>query len=210
MTILDMLNSMNKNNLLMKKSLEIVKDDFTNLVNDNYELTVNEKGELSVKIPSLEKRDEYVYKNAREYEYPLLMCMRVPETSNVEKYNYLLSRFMDLYKDKLDLFFKDVNTIDKLKGNIIKTKNRIDYITYSSISTGIIGALLLCIFNLSETSKLVLIFGIIGFFILALLMQITKESAVKKVVDAYISLIKTEWYKKELTKEYTYLCNFIE
>ncbi|NSB63192.1 hypothetical protein DFR84_002637 [Clostridium beijerinckii] len=41
-------------------------------------------------------------------------------------------------------------------------------------------------------------------------MQITKENQVKKIVDAYISLIKTEWYQKELNKQYTYLCNFIE
>jgi hypothetical protein len=210
MTILDILSRLNDGNNLMNKSLEIIKDNYTNLVNDNYQLTINEKGELSVKIPSLEKRDEYVYKSAAEYPYPLVMCMKVPETNNVDKYNRLLSRFMDLFKDKLELFFKDVNTIEKLKENIVKTKERIDYITYASITTGAIGVILLCIFNLSETVNHVLITGIILFFIIALLMQITKESQVKKVVDAYIGLVKTEWYQKELNKEYSYLCNFVE
>ncbi len=67
MTILDMLNKMNGNNTLMAKSLEIIKDNYTSLVNDNYELTLDENRELSVKIPSLERRNEYVYKSVAEY-----------------------------------------------------------------------------------------------------------------------------------------------
>lgn len=210
MTILDMLNKMNENNKLMTKSLEIIKDNYTSLVNDNYELTLDENRELSVKIPSLERRNEYVYKSVAEYPYPLIMCMRILESSNVERYNYMLSKFMDLYRDKLDLLFKDVHIVDTLKAKIVKTKDRIDYVTYYSIATGAIGAVLLIIFNFTNNVKNAITIGIIVFFILALFMQITKESQVKKIVDAYISLIKTEWYQKELNKQYTYLCNFIE
>ncbi|WP_297427445.1 hypothetical protein [Clostridium sp.] len=209
MTILEMLNRINKGNNCMSKALEIVRDNFISLVNDNYELAINDNGELNVKTPSLEKRDEFIYKSIGEYEYPLIMCMRIPDTKNVDKYNFILAKFMDMYKDKLDLFFKDVNTMEKLKENIVKTKARIDYLTYASIFSGVLGAILLCIIDFSQTAKSVLILGIILFFIFSLVTQMTKENQVKKVVDAYLSVIKTEWYRKELSKEYAFLCNFI-
>lgn len=209
MTILDMLNKMNEDNKLMTKSLEIIKDNYTSLVNDNYELTLND-GELTVKIPSLERRNEYVYKSVTEYPYPLIMCMRITESSSVERYNYVLTKIIDLYRDKLDLLFKDVIIVDKLKAKIVKTKDRIDYMTYYSITIGAVGAILLSVFKFTDTLTHAITIGIVGFFILALVVQITKENQVKKIVDAYISLIKTEWYQKELTKQYTYLCNFIE
>ncbi|RII33446.1 hypothetical protein D2A34_17025 [Clostridium chromiireducens] len=207
MTILDMLNKINKNNKLMAKGLEIIKDNYTSLVNDNYELVINEDGELNVKIPSLEKRDEYVYKSIGEYEYPLVMCMRIPDTKNVDKYNYVLGKFMELYKDKLDLLFKDVNTIEKLKENVVKTKNRIDYTTYASIFLGVIGAIALCIVDFFPTTRSIFILGIILFFILSLVIQLSKENQIKKIIDGYLSVIKTEWYKKQLSKEYAFLCN---
>lgn len=210
MTILDLLNRMNAGNNSMEKALEIIKDNFISLINENYELVINENGELNVKIPSLQKRDEYVYNSISEYPYPLIMCMRIQEVSNVEKYKYILSKFMELYNDKLDLFLKDVNTVNKLKENIIKTKNRIEYITYASIVVGIIGAIVLCVFNLSETPKHVTVLGIIVFFITALVLQVTKENAVNKVIDAYLSVIKTEWYKNQLMKEQAFFCNYIE
>lgn len=210
MTILELLNRMNSGNKLMEKSLEIIRDNFTNLVNDNYELIINENGELNVKIPSLEKRNEYEYKNLCEYKYPLIMCMKIQELKNVEAYNFLLTLFMDSYKDKLDLLFKDVNTIDKLKVHIIKTKNNIDYITYASLVVGLLGALSLCIFNFDNITKITFITGTIIFFISSILMQAMKESRVKKVVDAYLTLIKTEWYKEDLMKQYSFLCNFVE
>ncbi|EHI98803.1 hypothetical protein CDLVIII_2140 [Clostridium sp. DL-VIII] len=210
MTILDLLSRMNTGNNSMEKALEIIKDDFISLINDNYELVVNEKKELNVKIPSLEKRDEYVYDSITEYPYPLVMCMRIQEVKNVEVYNLILSRFMEFYKDKLDLFLKDVNSVDKLKENIVRTKRHIDNTTYASIFVGVIGAIILCVFKLSETARYMSILGIILFFILALILQVTKENQVKKVIDAYLSIIKTEWYKKELYKQYAFFCNFIE
>ncbi len=210
MTILELLNRMNSGNKLMEKSLEVIKDNFINLVNDNYELVFNENGELKVKIPSLEKRNEYEYKNLSEYKYPLIMCMKIQELKNVEAYNFLLSLFMDAYKDKLDLLFKDINTTYKLKANIISTKNNIDYITYASLVTGIIGAISLCVFDLNNITKVIFITGTIIFFITPILMQAMKESKVKKVIDAYLGLIKTDWYKEDLLKQYTFLCNFVE
>ncbi|WP_238918618.1 hypothetical protein [Clostridium sp. YIM B02555] len=209
MTILDMLNKVNTGNNSMEKALEIIKDNFTNLVNDNYELVIRENGELNVKIPSLEKRNEYVYKDLAEYKYPLIMCMRVQELKNPEAYNYILTKFMELYKDKLDLFFKDVNTIYKLKDNIVKTKNNTDYITYSSMTMGVVGAISLCIFNFNDITRQIFILSIIVFFILSMVLQTTKENRVKKVIDAYLSLIKTDWYHEELLKEAAFLANFI-
>jgi hypothetical protein len=211
MTILDMLTSMHKNNGFITKALEIIKDDFTNLVNDNYELTINEKGELMVKIPSLEKRDEFVYKDITEYQYPLVMCMRISESKNVERYNFMLGKFMELYKNKLELFFKDVNTVDILMEKIKKTKNNIDNVTYTLIVVMILGGLSLCIFpNMSQTVRFVFISATVLFPIVSLTMQFAKEGQVKNVIDGYISVIKTDWYRKELKKQYVFLCNFME
>ena len=210
MTILNMLISMHTNNTLITNALEIIKDQYTSLVNDNYELTLNEKNELAVKIPSLEKRNEYVYNSIAEYEYTLVMCMRMSESRNNERYNFILGKFMELYKDKLEVFFKDVNTVNTLKERIIKTKENIDYVTYASIIVLVLGAISLCIFpSMSQIVRCVLIIGIAIFSIIALVMQFTKEGQVRNVIDGYISLIKTEWYEKELKKQYVFLCNFI-
>lgn len=210
MTVLDMLINMHKDNILITNSLEIIKDDFTSLVNDNYELTINEKGELLVKVPSLEKRNEFVYTSVTEYQYTLVMCMRISESKNTDTYSFILGKFMKLYKDKLELFFKDVKTVDTLKERIIRTKENIDYITYSSIVVMILGAISLCIFkDLTQIVRCVVILGIVLFSILSLVMQFTKEGQVKKVIDGYISVIKTEWYREELSKQYIFLCNFM-
>lgn len=210
MTILEMLNNKYENNKLMLKSFEIIKDNFTNFVNDNYELTINENKELMIKIPSLEKRNEYVYTSIVEYEYTLVMCMRISEMRDAGGYEYILSKFLELYKDKLELIFKDVNTIDKLMEKITKTKSYIDYLTYASMGLVILGLLSLCIFTkMSPTTKNAFIAGMILFSIISLVGQFTKENQVKKVIDAYISVIKTEWYSKQLMKEYAFLCNYM-
>ena len=210
MTILDMLVSNYKDNTLITRSLDIIKADFISSVNDNYELTINEKGDLMVRIPSLEKRDEFVYKTATEYEYPLVMCMRISGTKNPEKYSFMLGKFMELYKDKLELFFKDVKTVDTLMEKIKKTKNYIDYATFFSILIMAFGAISLAVLkNMSETSRFVVVSLTVLFPVISLLLQFSKEGQVKKVIDGYISLIKTEWYSKELMKQYIFLCNFI-
>lgn len=210
MTILDMLKNKNQNEQLIKKSLDIIKDNYTSLVNDNYEIVLNVNNELSIKIPSLQKRDEYEYRDISEYEYPLIMCMRISEKRNSDVQNYMLSKFMELYKDKLELLFKDVQTIDNLKDKIKATKTRIDYITYISIAIVIFNGILVCaLSNLSGTKKVLLIVMMIGVLIFSLYEQFTKETQVKKILDGYISLIKTDWYRRVLMREYIFLCNFV-
>ena len=210
MTIVDMLISMHESNSLITKSLEIIKDDYTGSVNDNFELTINEYGEAVVKIPSLEKRSEFVYTSITEYEYPLVMCMRIQESGGKEKYSFILGKFMDLYKDKLEIFFKDVRTVEILKERIVKTKANIDYATYTSMGLMIItGLFLIFASNISQLFRGGLIAGIIVFALTPLILQFTKEGQVKKIIDGYLSLIKTEWYSKQLYKQYVFLCNFI-
>lgn len=209
MTILEILSSKYEHNGLMKKAAQAIKDNFINLINDNYEIVINEKGELDVRIPSLEKRDEYVYKSISEYEYGLVMCMRISEIKKEEAYDYILERFMELYKDKLELYFKDVTTYNTLLDKIKKTKNNIDNVTYALTTVVVLVAISLCIFtNIPSILRSVLILGMILFSIMSLAGQFTKENKVKKVIDAYISVIKTDWYRKQLQKEYAFLCNY--
>lgn len=210
MTILDMLVSTNATNGVIAKSLEIIKDYYIGAVNDNYELTTNELREVVVKIPSLEKKNEFVYTNITEYEYPLIMCMRISESNTKEKYSFIYEKFMELYKDKLELFFKDVKTVEALKERIVKTKANIDYATYISMALMVITGLSLII--LSDLTPLVrgtFITAIVVFGISPLILQFSKEGQVKKIIDGYLSLIKTEWYSKQLNKQYVFLCNFI-
>lgn len=210
MTIVEMLISMHESNSLITKSLEIIKDDYTYSVNDNFELTINEYGEAVVKIPSLEKRSEFVYTSITDYEYPLVMCMRIQESGGKERYSFILGKFMELYKDKLEIFFKDVRTVEILKERIVKTKANIDYATYTSMALMIItGLILIFSSNISQLFRGGLIVGIILFALAPLIFQFTKEGQVKKVIDGYLSLIKTEWYSKQLNKQYVFLCNFI-
>lgn len=209
MRIIDILMSTHENNSLITKSLEIIKDDYTGLVNDNYELTVNELGEIVVKIPSLEKRNEFVYENMTEYEYALVMCMRIKDGTNKEKISYIFGKFMELYKDKLELFFKDVRTIETLKDRIVKKKANIDYATYISMSLMIITGLSLIIGNMTSLVRGILTAATVLFGIAPLILQFTKDNQVKKIIDAYLSLVKTEWYSKQLNKQYVFLCNFI-
>jgi hypothetical protein len=210
MTIVDMLISMHESNGLITKSLEIIKDDYTGSVNDNFELTINEYGEAVVKIPSLEKRSEFVYTSITDYEYPLVMCMRIQESGGKERYSFILGKFMELYKDKLEIFFKDVRKVEMLKERIVKTKANIDYATYTSMALMIItGLILIFSSNISPLLRGGFIVGIIIFALAPLVFQFTKEGQVKKVIDGYLSLIKTEWYSKQLHKQYVFLCNFI-
>jgi len=205
-----MLISRHANNSLIVNALEIIKDDFINLVNDNYELTLDIENELTVRIPSLEKRNEYVNTSIAEYQYTLIMCMRISESKNDEKGKFIVSKFLELYKDKLEVFFKDVNTVNTLKERIVRTKENIDYATYASIVIMILGGISLCIFpNVSQMVRIICILAIVIASIVALGMQFTKDGQVKEVIDGYISVIKTEWYAKELKKQYTFLCNFI-
>ncbi|WP_252235250.1 hypothetical protein [Clostridium sp. CH2] len=211
MTIIDILEKKYSSNPSVIKSLEIIKDNFINLVNDNYELVLDVKGQLQVRIPSLQNRNDYEYKDVSDYDYPLVMCMRISEIKNKDIYKHIIAQFIELYKDKLDVFFKDVSTVDKLVNKIKDTKKIISFITYISIFVVIFASISLCVFlNLSNTMRYVIIIAIIGFFLTMIIMQFTKEERVKKIVDGYISIIKTDWYQKELNKQNAFFCHLIE
>ncbi|AIY81635.1 MULTISPECIES: hypothetical protein [Clostridium] len=211
MTIIDILEKKYSSNPSVIKSLEIIKDNFINLVNDNYELVLDVKGQLQVRIPSLQNRNDYEYKDVSDYEYPLVMCMRISEIKNKDIYKHIIAQFIELYKDKLDVFFKDVSTVDKLVNKIKDTKKIISFITYISIFVVIFASISLCVFlNLSNTMRYVIIIAIIGFFSTMIIMQFTKEERVKRIVDGYISIIKTDWYQKELNKQNAFFCHLIE
>ncbi|MDR5588081.1 MULTISPECIES: hypothetical protein [Clostridium] len=211
MTIIDILEKKYSSNPSVIRSLEIIKDNFINLVNDNYELVLDVKGQLKVRIPSLQNRNEYEYNDISDYEYPLVMCMRISEIKNKDIYKHIISQFIELYKDKLDVFFKDVSTVDKLVSKIKDTKKIINFITYISIFVVIFSSISLCIFlNLSSTMRYVIIIAIIGFFLTMITVQFTKEERVKRIVDGYISVIKTDWYQKELNKQHAFFCHLIE
>lgn len=209
MTIIDILNKHTENSHYEIQALEIIRDSYIGSVNDNYLLVVDQQGELLVRIPSVEKKDEYIYKKISEYEYPLVMCMNIEEINNPEYYSYIKTKFLEVYKDKLSVFFKDVSTVDKLKKDIIKTKKKLEYGTYITIAGVILSGLSLCLFNVSNTTKHVLILGIIMFFCCSLYIQFTKDNTIKKLIDGYISTIHTDWYNSDLRKHYIFLCNFI-
>lgn len=209
MTILDILKSKIHNNATETKALEIIRETYTPSVNNNYMIVVDEEGNLMVRIPSLEKRDEYVYSPFTEYSYPLVMCMKIEEINNPEYYDYIISTFMHEYRDKLHVFFKDTTTVDNLLEHLKNTRKNIDYITYTSSGFIILLALLLCIFNISGISKTFMILGILTGFFLSIYLQCNKETQVKKIIDGYISLINTDWYNELLKKQYVFFCNFI-
>lgn len=209
MTLLDLLNSKIHNNDIQKKALEIIKETYMPSVNNNYMLIVNDDGELMVRIPSLEKRDEYVFSPFTEYQYPLVMCMKIEEINNPEYYDYIVHTFMHEYKDKLDVYFKDTTTVDNLLNHLKNTRKTIDYTTYFGTGLILLLGIILCIFNFSGITKHILITGIIVSFILSTYVQFNKENQIKKIIDGYISIINTDWYNDLLKKQYAFFCNFI-
>lgn len=211
MTIIDILEKQYSNNASIIRSLEIIKDNFINLVNDNYELVLDVKGQVKVKIPSLKDRNEYEYKEISDYEYPLIMCMRISEMKDKEVYRHIVSQFIEIYKDKLDVFFKDVVTVDKLKNKIKETKKIISFTTYISIFVIILSSISLCVFfNISNAVRYMLVIAVIVFFLIMLIVQFTKDDRVRKIVEGYISIVKTDWYQKELNRQSVFFCNLIE
>ena len=209
MTILGILNSKVNDNETHKKALEIIKETYMHSVNNNYLLVVNDDGELMVKIPSLEKRDEYVLSPFTEYSYPLVMCMKIEEINNPEYYDYILSTFMDEYRDKLEVFFKDTTNIDKLLVHLTTTRKNIDNITYSGAGLTILLSIILSFFNISGIGKYIMVIGILISFGISMYVQFNKDNQIKKTIDGYISIINTDWYHDLLMKQYAFFCNFI-
>lgn len=155
MTIIDILEKKYSSNPSVIKSLEIIKDNFINLVNDNYELVLDIKGQLQVRIPSLQNRNDYEYKDVSDYEYPLVMCMRISEIKNKDIYKHIIAQFIELYKDKLDVFFKDVSTVDKLVNKIKDTKKNYKlYYIHINICSNICINILMCIFKLIQYDEI--------------------------------------------------------
>ena len=211
MTILEILTGKRVNNKVLNPALEVIKDSYGDIRHDNYEIVVDNEGDLQVKIPSLVKKDEYEYKKITEYEYQKVMCMKISELYNGKNQEYIAKKFYDIYGDKLELLYKDVNSIEELKQKVKSTKKNIDYSTYISIGAIVLQGIMLIIFNnISSLAKIIIGIGIILLFSFSIFQQFTEDKRVKTLIDGYVNVLKTDWYKSEMLKQYVFLCNIME
>ena len=211
MTILEILTGKRVNNKVLNPALEVIKDSYGDIRHDNYEIVVDNEGDLQVKIPSLVKKDEYEYKKITEYEYQKVMCMKISELYNGKNQEYIAKKFYDIYGDKLELLYKDVNSIEELKQKVKSTKKNIDYLTYISIGAIVLQGIMLIIFNnISSLAKIIIGIGIILLFSFSIFQQFTEDKRVKTLIDGYVNVLKTDWYKSEMLKQYVFLCNIKE
>lgn len=211
MTILEILTGKRVNNKVLNPALEVIKESYGDIKHDNYEIIVDNEGELQVKIPSLTKKDEYEYKKITEYEYQKVMCMKISELYNGKNQEYIAKKFYDIYGDKIELLFKDVNSIEELKQKVKSTKKNIDYLTYISLGAIVLQGIMLIIFNNNfGLPKIIIGVGIILLFSFSLYQQFTKDKRVKTLIDGYINVLKTDWYKSEMQKQYVFLCNIMD
>ena len=211
MTILEILTGKRVNNKVLNPALEVIKDSYGDIRHDNYEIVVDNEGDLQVKIPSLVKKDEYEYKKITEYEYQKVMCMKISELYNGKNQEYIAKKFYDIYGDKLELLYKDVNSIEELKQKVKSTKKNIDYLTYISIGAIVLQGIMLIIFNnISSLAKIIIGIGIILLFSFSIFQHFTEDKRVKTLIDGYVNVLKTDWYKSEMLKQYVFLCNIME
>lgn len=211
MTILEILTGKRVNNKVLNPALEVIKDSYGDIRHDNYEIVVDNEGDLQVKIPSLVKKDEYEYKKITEYEYQKVMCMKISELYNGKNQEYIAKKFYDIYGDKLELLYKDVNSIEELKQKVKSIKKNIDYLTYISIGAIVLQGIMLIIFNnISSLAKIIIGIGIILLFSFSIFQQFTEDKRVKTLIDGYVNVLKTDWYKSEMLKQYVFLCNIME
>ena len=211
MTILEILTGKRVNNKVLNPALEVIKDSYGDIRHDNYEIVVDNEGDLQVKIPSLVKKDEYEYKKITEYEYQKVMCMKISELYTGKNQEYIAKKFYDIYGDKLELLYKDVNSIEELKQKVKSTKKNIDYLTYISIGAIVLQGIMLIIFNnISSLAKIIIGIGIILLFSFSIFQQFTEDKRVKTLIDGYVNVLKTDWYKSEMLKQYVFLCNIME
>ena len=202
MTILEILTGKRVNNKVLNPALEVIKDSYGDIRHDNYEIVVDNEGDLQVKIPSLVKKDEYEYKKITEYEYQKVMCMKISELYNGKNQEYIAKKFYDIYGDKLELLYKDVNSIEELKQKVKSTKKNIDYLTYISIGAIVLQGIMLIIFNnISSLAKIIIGIGIILLFSFSIFQQFTEDKRVKTLIDGYVNVLKTDWYKSEMLKQ---------
>ena len=142
--------------------------------------------------------------------YTHLMCMKISELYKQKNQEYIAKKFYDIYGDKLELLFKDVNSIEELKQKVKSTKKNIDYLTYISIGAIVLQGIMLIIFNNNfGLPKIIIGVGIILLFSFSLYQQFTKDKRVKTLIDGYINVLKTDWYKSEMQKQYVFLCNIM-
>ena len=212
MTILDCLKGKKLGEKLLDPVLDAIDDEFGNGSNKNYELIIDHnEGEVLVKIPSLKKHDEFEFKKLEEYSYPLIMCMNIDKQYTTQHYDYILKKFLELYKKDLEELSNDVSMIEELKLKVKALKKKIENISYISIA-GIIflSVLLILRNNMATGSKVIVAASTILLFVISIYEQLTKDKQVKSLIDGYITVIKTEWYSKNIRKQYVFLCNIME
>jgi len=211
MTILEILIGKRINNKVLDPALEVIKENYSDVEKENYELVIDNDGELMVKIPSLTKRDDYDYKKIIEYEYQVLLCMKISELYNEKHYEYIARKFLETYNDKLELLYKDVILIEELKTKLKDTKNRIEYSTYISIGAIILQGIILIIFNnISTITKAIIALGTILLFVISIIQQFTKDTQIKTIINGYVNVLKTEWYRSQMIKQFMFFCNVME
>lgn len=211
MTILEVLIGKRINNKILDPALEVIKENYNDITKDNYELIIDNDGELMVKIPSLTKKDDYDYNKITEYEYQLILCMKISELYNGKHCEYIAKKFLEIYNDKLEMLYNDVISIEELKIKVKEAKNRIEYSTYISIGSIVLQGIILIIFNnISTVTKAIIALGTILLFVISIIQQFTKDKQIKAIINEYVNVLKTEWYKNQIVKQYMFFCNIMD
>ena len=211
MTIIEYLRGKKLGEKSLDPVLDVISGAYKDLANENYKLVINEDdGEILVKIPSLKKKDEYELTKLEEYEYPLIMCMKIDDIYKAQHHQYITKSFFSIYNEDVNRICKDVFLIEELKEKVKRLKKNIEYIIYIAIGGIIALAIFLMLRNsLSSFVKGMTAASIVFLFILSIYEQWTKDSQVKSLIDGYINEIQTDWYKSDLKKHYAFLCNIM-
>lgn len=211
MTILEYLRGKKLGEKSLDPILDVIGTAYSDLANDNYEIIISDEGEVLIRIPSLKKKDEFELKKLEEYEWSLIMCMKINELYTGQHHQYIAKKFIELYNEEINRISKDVLLIEELKTKVKKLKKNIDYISYVSVG-GIIALAIFMIFknNLSGFVKGMTAVCIIFLFVFSIYEQCTKDTQVKSLINGYLNEIQTAWYKTDLMKHYAFLCNIME
>ncbi len=211
MTILDYLRGKKLADQMLDSVLDIIKEEFGSVSNENYQLSLDSEANVVVRIPSLKKNDEYEFKALEDYEYQVVMCMNIDELYTEQYMEYITKKFLELYKEDLIKICHDVKIIDELKIKVKSLKKKIEYISYGSICGIILLSILLILKNnMGGMSKGIIGGSIVLLFTISIYEQCSKDKQVKSLIDGYISIIKTEWYNKIMRKQYLFLCNIMD
>lgn len=210
MTILEYLRGRKLGEKALDPILDVIGATYSDSANDNYEIIINDEGEVLIRIPSLKKKDEFELKKLEEYDWPLIMCMKIDELYTAQHHQYIAKKFIELYNEEINRISKDILLIDELKDKVKKLKKNIDYISYASIS-GIIALAVFMILksNLSGFAKGMTAVCVMFLFGFSIYEQCTKDTQVKSLINGYLNEIQTDWYKIDLMKHYAFLCNIM-